>query len=67
MEDDRIRGLVCVPIHGRDRILGTLTLGRRTEDPFTDREVAAATNRLTLIAAILVYEMWRQHGFSGAV
>jgi two-component system NtrC family sensor kinase len=40
MEHDRIRGLVCVPIHGRDRILGTLTLGRRTEDPFTDREVA---------------------------
>jgi C4-dicarboxylate-specific signal transduction histidine kinase len=39
MEDDHIRGLVCVAIHGRDRILGTLTLGRRTEDPFTDREV----------------------------
>jgi two-component system NtrC family sensor kinase len=40
MEGDRVRGLVCVPIHGRDRILGTLTLGRRTDDPFTDREVA---------------------------
>jgi two-component system NtrC family sensor kinase len=40
MADDRIRGLVCVPIHSRDRILGTLTLGRRTEEPFTEREVA---------------------------
>ena len=40
MEDDRIHGLVCVPIHGRDGVLGTLTLGRRTDDPFTDREVA---------------------------
>jgi two-component system NtrC family sensor kinase len=40
MANDRIRGLVCVAIHGRDRVLGTLTLGRRTQDPFTDREVA---------------------------
>ena len=40
MAGDLIRGLVCVPIHGRDRLLGTLTLGRRTDDPFTDREVA---------------------------
>ncbi len=40
MRDDRIRGLVCVAIHSRDRILGTLTLGRRTNDPFTEREVA---------------------------
>ena len=40
MEDDRIRGLVSVAIHGRDRILGTLTLGRRTDEPFTEREVA---------------------------
>jgi two-component system NtrC family sensor kinase len=39
MAEYRIRGLVCVPINGRDRILGTLTLGRRTEDPFTEREV----------------------------
>jgi C4-dicarboxylate-specific signal transduction histidine kinase len=31
---------VCVPIHSRDHILGTLTLGRRTEEPFTEREVA---------------------------
>jgi C4-dicarboxylate-specific signal transduction histidine kinase len=40
MERDHIRGLVCVAIHSRGRILGTLTLGRRTEDPFTEREVA---------------------------
>ena len=40
METDQIRGLVCVAIHSRDRMLGTLTLGRRTDDPFTEREVA---------------------------
>jgi two-component system NtrC family sensor kinase len=40
MDNDRIRGLVSVAIHSRGRILGTLTLGRRIEDPFTEREVA---------------------------
>jgi two-component system NtrC family sensor kinase len=40
MANDRIHGLVCVPIHSRDKILGTLTLGRRTEEPFTEREIA---------------------------
>jgi C4-dicarboxylate-specific signal transduction histidine kinase len=40
MRTDRIRGLVCVAIHSRGRILGTLTLGRSTEEPFTEREVA---------------------------
>jgi C4-dicarboxylate-specific signal transduction histidine kinase len=39
MRTDRIRGLVCVAIHSRGRILGTLTLGRRTEEPFTERDV----------------------------
>ena len=39
MRTDRIRGLVCVAIHCRGRILGTLTLGRRTAEPFTEREV----------------------------
>jgi two-component system NtrC family sensor kinase len=39
MAHDRIRGLVCVAIHSRDRILGTLTLGRRTDEPFTEREI----------------------------
>jgi signal transduction histidine kinase len=37
---DRIRGFVCVPIHARGRMLGTLSLGRQTEDPFNDGEVA---------------------------
>src|SRR5262245_5849251 len=34
-----IRGFVCVPIRARHRILGTLSLGRRTQDPFTEEEV----------------------------
>jgi signal transduction histidine kinase len=40
MAADGIRGLLCVALHGRDGLLGTLTLGRRTDDPFTDAEVA---------------------------
>jgi signal transduction histidine kinase len=38
--DDGIRGFVCVPIRARHRILGTLSLGRRTAQPFSDEEVA---------------------------
>ena len=37
---DRIRGFVCVPIHARGRRLGTLSLGRQTDDPFDEGEVA---------------------------
>jgi two-component system NtrC family sensor kinase len=37
---DRIRGFVCVPIGSHGRILGTLSLGRRTREPFKEREVA---------------------------
>ena len=37
---DGIRGFVCVPIRARHRILGTLSLGRRTPEPFADDEVA---------------------------
>ncbi len=37
---DGIQGFVCVPIRARHRILGTLSLGRRTPHPFTDEEVA---------------------------
>ena len=37
---DGIRGFVCVPIRARHRILGTLSLGRQTEDCFSDEEVA---------------------------
>ena len=35
-----IRGFVCVPIHSRGRILGTLSLGRQVEAAFNAREVA---------------------------
>jgi len=40
VSSDGIRGFVCVPIRARNRILGTLSLGRQTEDRFTDKEVA---------------------------
>jgi C4-dicarboxylate-specific signal transduction histidine kinase len=40
VNSDGIRGFVCVPIRARRRILGTLSLGRQTEDRFTDEEVA---------------------------
>ena len=37
---DHIQGFVCVPIHSRGRILGTLSLGRQTSETFGEREVA---------------------------
>src|SRR3989304_5268218 len=40
VSSDGIRGFVCVPIRARHRILGTLSLGRQTEDRFTDEEIA---------------------------
>ncbi len=40
VEAEGIRGFICVPIRARDRILGTLSLGRQTPDPFSDEEVA---------------------------
>jgi signal transduction histidine kinase len=36
---EQIRGFVCVPIHSRGRILGTLSLGRQTAVRFADSEV----------------------------
>jgi two-component system NtrC family sensor kinase len=36
----RIRGFVCVAIHSRGRILGTLSIGRQTSQRFQAREVA---------------------------
>jgi C4-dicarboxylate-specific signal transduction histidine kinase len=39
VQGDQIRGFVCVPIRARDRILGTLSLGRQTAKPFDDEEV----------------------------
>src|SRR6266851_1023616 len=40
VSSDGIRGFVCVPIRARYRILGTLSLGRQSDDRFTDEEVA---------------------------
>ncbi len=40
VQRDRIRGFICVPIESRGRILGTLSLGRRSSHPFDGREVA---------------------------
>ncbi|MGH7278836.1 MAG: sensor histidine kinase, partial [Candidatus Rokuibacteriota bacterium] len=40
VKGDRIQGFVCVPIHSRGRILGTLSLGRQTEQRFDEAEVA---------------------------
>ena len=37
---DGIRGFLCVPIRARHRILGTLSLGRQTEQRFTSEEIA---------------------------
>lgn len=39
VEAEGIRGFVCVPIRARGRILGTLSLGRQTPDPFSGEEV----------------------------
>jgi len=40
VQQDQIRGFVCVPIRSRGQILGTLSLGRQTNDRFEDNEVA---------------------------
>jgi C4-dicarboxylate-specific signal transduction histidine kinase len=40
VKTDHIRGFVCVPIRSRGRILGTLSLGRQTQDRFNELEVA---------------------------
>jgi signal transduction histidine kinase len=37
---DSIHGFVSVPIQARGRLLGMLSLGRQTRDPFDDEEVA---------------------------
>jgi signal transduction histidine kinase len=37
---EAIRGFICVPIRARQRILGTVSLGRRTRQAFSDEEVA---------------------------
>ena len=40
VQREQIRGFVCVPIHSRGRVLGTLSLGRKTLDRFEEAEVA---------------------------
>jgi C4-dicarboxylate-specific signal transduction histidine kinase len=37
---EQIHGFVCVPIHSRGRVLGTLSLGRKTRDQFDRQELA---------------------------
>jgi signal transduction histidine kinase len=37
---DQIHGFVSVPIRARGRLLGMLSLGRQTRDPFDDEDVA---------------------------
>ena len=40
VKEEGVRGFVCVPIHSRGRILGTLALGRSTAEAFDEHEVA---------------------------
>jgi two-component system NtrC family sensor kinase len=41
VQKERMRGFLCVAIHGRGRrILGTLSLGRQIRDAFSEREIA---------------------------
>jgi signal transduction histidine kinase/ActR/RegA family two-component response regulator len=51
VEREGIRSFVCVPLQSRGRILGALSLARRTPEPFTDAEIAlleAAANQISL-------------------
>src|SRR5207249_3361974 len=46
-----IHAVVCVPIHSRGRILGALSLGRRTREAFSESEIAlveACANQIGL-------------------
>ena len=40
VQREGVRGFVCVPIHSRGKILGTLSLGRATDAVFNEQEVA---------------------------
>ncbi|HET7340269.1 MAG TPA: ATP-binding protein [Methylomirabilota bacterium] len=65
VETDGVRGFVCVPLQTRGRVIGTLSLGRSTPEPFSDNEVAlleASANQLSLALdnARLVAETRRQ-------
>jgi signal transduction histidine kinase len=51
VRQEGIHGFVCVPIRSRGRILGALSLGRRTLEPFTEPEIAlveAVANQIGL-------------------
>jgi C4-dicarboxylate-specific signal transduction histidine kinase len=39
VQQDRMRGFLCVPINSRGRRLGTLSLGRQNTDAFDERDV----------------------------
>ena len=40
VQQDHMRGFLCVPINSRGRRLGTLSLGRQNTDAFDERDVA---------------------------
>lgn len=44
---------VCVPLLSQGRVLGTLSLGRRTPDPFTEAEIAVVEASASQIALAL--------------
>ncbi len=51
--EEQMRGFVCVPIQTGGRVLGTLSLGRRTPEPFTEAEIALVEASATQIAIAL--------------
>lgn len=54
VQQEGIHAFACVPIRSRGRILGALSLGRRTLEPFTEPEIAlveAAANQIGLALA----------------
>jgi signal transduction histidine kinase/ActR/RegA family two-component response regulator len=50
-----IRGFVCVPIRSQGRVLGTLSLGRRTAEPFSEAENALLEATADQIGLALEY------------
>lgn len=53
VEEERMRGFVCVPIQAGGRVLGTLSLGRRTDEVFTETEIALVEASATQIGIAL--------------
>jgi signal transduction histidine kinase/DNA-binding response OmpR family regulator len=50
-----MRGFVCVPVRSRGRVLGTLSLGRRTPEPFSEAEIALLEATADQIGLALEY------------